>query len=170
MSDVKIISQTHIVCPHCRKPASTIDHLKEDKVDGNFKWYCNQCGYQYEFATNCHGDVVPGSLKLTGHRTEKTLVLLRNGQVGLVVEGMRFVPGDGQEDDNEHDSYFYDEHTCPTNFMASVKAVFDLEKRDVDPRGIFHHVLSLPYDGRIEDGEGAFLATLMDKFGNANET
>jgi hypothetical protein len=44
-----------------------------------------------------------------------------------------------------HARYFYDEHTCPTNFMGEVEKVIDPADGDEDPHGIFAFVKMEPW-------------------------
>ena len=152
---------THIVCPGCHQPAGTIDHLLGQAIDT--MWYCASCGARYAFKLLVNGEVT--DLRLTGDRKEKCLVLLRNGNVGLVVAGSVFTENGKLGDWDAHHTYYYDEHTCPTNFMRDVKAVLDLATQDADPHGIFHYVATLPWDARVEDCNNEdFLGTMFPAF------
>ncbi len=150
---------THIVCPSCNQPDKSVDHLKGQRVDT--MWYCDHCGKRYEFTVL--PDLTVKELKATGEYLEKAIVLLRNGSVGLVVEGMTFhCPG--KRDDHSHD-YFYNEHTCPTNYMRYVCAVVDLEAKDTDPHGIFQYVTTLPWDEKAKEcNNDEFLQSLIPYF------
>lgn len=148
------ITKTHVVCPACRSPDSTVDHLKGSEQQ--LKWYCQQCGAEYTFTLTAGFKVV--DVKLTGNSVRKTLVLLRCGKVGLVVQGMSF-----SHIKNNNDGYYYDEGTCPTNYMPQVLKVIDLETGDPDPHGIFEYVKTLPWDDRIES-EDEFPLLLLPHF------
>ena len=147
------ITKLHLPCPSCTKPAGTIDHLKGHDVES--MWYCDHCGSQIAFKLK-NGNL---QTALTGERVDKTLVLLREDNIGLIVEGMRFLHKDGTNDTSmvENDAYFYDEHTCPTNYMRHVKAVIDLGNADVDPHGIFRYVCTLPWEPSIEEPTNTLL-------------
>ena len=56
--------------------------------------------------------------------------------VHIVVEGMIFYPRNSKPIINqEHESYFYNEHTCPWNYLrVSIK-----DGDETDPHGIFRH-------------------------------
>lgn len=155
-----ILSATHIVCPSCKMPDKTVDHLKGQRLET--MWYCDQCGKRYSFT------VLPNltveDLKATGEHIEKALVLLRQGKVGLVVEGMIFHSHSSKEDSHGH-QFFYDEHTCPINFMRYVRAVVDLGSKSVDPHGIFEYVTTLPWDEKINEcNNDDLLHTLVPYF------
>ena len=60
-----------------------------------------------------------------------TLVLLKRNGIYLVVNGYG----------NGNDAYFYNEHTCPTNYMQDVEAV--IYEKDADPHGVFEWVATI---------------------------
>lgn len=142
MNQMKPLVQTknYAICPCCEKPDSTIDHLLN--TDTSTSWYCDNCGERYSISFKKTGEVFT---QATGERVNKNIVLLKNGNVGLVVEGMSF---SGAESNQE---YYYNEHTCPTNYMKNVLAVIDLEHNDSDPHGIFEYVKTLDWDKDVED-------------------
>lgn len=141
MEKVKTIIETKhfIECPHCQKDRKRIDHLFS--VDGNEisfgPWYCDKCGFAY-------GGTVKGKevfIEKLNRRVDKSIVFLKNENVLLCVRGLYF---DGVHD-IENDRYYYDEGTCPTNYMGNVEVVIDLKDGDADPHGIFKFVASIPY-------------------------
>lgn len=96
----------------------------------------------------------------------KTLVLLRLFQrdgspVYFVVQGLGTL-GDGESDLD--DEYFYDEHTCPTNYIP-IEAVMTPE--DDDPHGAFEYVRSvwMPHDYGQDGNERAKLRELFPEMG-----
>lgn len=68
----------------------------------------------------------------------KTLVLLKIGDVYFVIEGMAT---NDKADPNEHEEYYYTEHTCPTNYIKGVEAI--VQDGDFDPHGCFEYVRSI---------------------------
>lgn len=72
----------------------------------------------------------------------KTLVLLKitgpEEPVYFIVEGC--AQFEDLAEVNDHNTYFYEEHTCPTNFIR-IEAVFTPE--DDDPHGTFEHVATV---------------------------
>ena len=60
-----------------------------------------------------------------------TLVLLKRNGIYLIVNGHG----------NGNDEYFYNEHTCPTNYMQDVEAV--IYEKDADPHGVFEWVATI---------------------------
>jgi ribosomal protein L37AE/L43A len=151
----------YIVCPACHQPDQSIDHLEGKGVT---MWYCRKCGVRYAFKYDS-GEVT--DLGLTGERIEKRLVLLRRDNIGLVVVG-RCLPAAAAADNSDptgHHAYYYNEHTCPVNYMRDAKAVIDLDKKDTDPHGIFEYVTTLPWNRLVEEADNdEFLETLLPHF------
>jgi hypothetical protein len=84
----------------------------------------------------------------------RTLVLLaidgRERPVYFVVEGLATYPGETSRD--EHERYFFEEHTCPTNFIGGdVVALY--EDGDRDPHGAFRFVRSVWMPQRYLDAK-----------------
>jgi hypothetical protein len=94
----------------------------------------------------------------------KTLALLRlyeksGSPVYFIVEGVGHTNYGGIEDND----YFYDEHSCPTNYVP-VEAIFTPD--DDDPHGVFEYVRTVwyprAYDEAQDEGSGdEFLRSLF---------
>jgi transcription elongation factor Elf1 len=143
MKEVRPIKETifYSVCPNCNKKGSSINHLIKENIET--KWFCDNCGIQYNLKIE-NGKMFTSK---TDNYKIKTLVMLKNNNIALIVEGMCFYENKGCCDDD----YFYNEHTCPVNYMRNVKMVIDLKNLDNDPHGIFEYVTTVNYDERIED-------------------
>lgn len=125
-------TKTYAVCPACEKDAGAIDHLLGQTL--STRWYCPSCGQSYSLTFSADGAV---EIALAVGRKVTTVdVLVLNPQekpVYFVVEGMRF-EGEGHDDsDNEHKRFFYEEHSCPTNWLKPTMLYFD---GDDDPHGL----------------------------------
>jgi hypothetical protein len=110
-------------------------HLKAGQSFG--PWYCDECGLGIRGVATDDG----ADIESVADRQLKTLVLLRlydplkDGEVvHIVVQGMAFAE-EGEEPDFEHDVYFYNEHTCPWNYLRIPLRVGE----DSDPHGVFQH-------------------------------
>lgn len=80
----------------------------------------------------------------------ETLVLLELAGVYFVVEGVtKYGPRDKVQD---HEEYFYNEHTCPTNFIRIPLIAKD---GDCDPHGVFTFVESVWMTTEYKDAEQA---------------
>jgi hypothetical protein len=74
-------------------------------------------------------------------RYSKRLILLRvDRPCFFVVEGNAYFskPTDTEEDAVSHATYYYDEHTCPTNWTDNIVAV--IQDGDDDPHGFARFV------------------------------
>lgn len=145
MTEVKpiAVTQHYVACPWCGKNTeSTIDHLL-DNEDTQVRWYCHACGEKIAIRFKA-GKVFVG--KVPGAKLCNSLVLLRHGDIALVVKGLKF-----QENLAGDSSYYYNEHTCPTNYMRDVKVIINLRTGETDPHGIFKYVKEVPYDPAIEE-------------------
>lgn len=136
-------SERYIRCPGCGKSEHQVSHLP---LGTETAWYCDDCGVRFRLrvisadCVNC--EVIPVESK------EKRLVTLRSaGPVTLLVEGMVLLPNDDEEG---HERFFYDEHTCPTNYMRKVVKVIDAEG-DEDPHGVFAFVKLEPWKPEYEE-------------------
>jgi len=127
---IKIETITKAICPHCNEPDSTIDHLLGSNQET--KWYCDACGGRYSLTFSESGcDVSP----LREWRINLAVVLMHNN-IFVVVEGAAYAKDDPSNYDASNLRYFYDEHTCPVNWMG-VECLYDAENNDTDPHGLF---------------------------------
>lgn len=126
-----------IACPHCGKGAYLVSHLKPSQQFG--PWYCDDCGGSYSGRVL---DTDTIELELREARCLKTVVTLHydpaDGPFEIDVKGMRFKGIYDDENPDKHDEYFYNEHTCPTNYLNRVIEIRQGE--NPDPHGIFRYV------------------------------
>lgn len=110
------------------------------------------------------GDVLVHCGTATHKDLYKTLNLLKINTLGdpiyFVVEGLGTLKdGESYEDFQGHQSYFYEEHTCPTNFVGphsegyGVVALY--EGGDRDPHGVFRFVRAVWMPQRYVDAKQA---------------
>lgn len=62
--------------------------------------------------------------------------------------------------DEGHDNYFYDEHTCPTNWTNEIVAV--IENGDPDPHGFATFVAARPEPAAFEENDYAYMAVFPE--------
>jgi len=74
----------------------------------------------------------------------ESTALLKRGTMYLVVNGLRLKehPTREVEPTGKHDEFYYNEHTCPTNYLRDVVEV--IADGEVDPHGCFKFVTSVP--------------------------
>lgn len=112
--------------------------------------------------------MVPVESKHSAHSDMfQTLNLLAidtgDGVAYFVVEGCaKFCPNDELQEQNR---YFYEEHTCPTNFIRVPLISF---KGDHDPHGLFRFVRSIwmtdAYKSAVD--EVAYLVSVFEELAN----
>lgn len=135
-------SRLFAVCPHCNAHTdSRLDHLEVGASFG--PWDCDECGMPY-------GGVFQGADTVLKKR-EKTseripaMVLLEfppsDKPVRFLLSGTRFrylKDTDSPEEAENSVRFFYEEHSCPTNWLGEVEMViFD---GDADPHGFLRYV------------------------------
>jgi hypothetical protein len=137
-------ARTWALCPTCNGRVGTIDHLAVGDEAG--AWFCDQCGAGWWLKRTADG----AEHRPHSERKERTIVTLalppQDSAVTFVLDGFRIVkPGE----EHDGDAYFYDEHTCPTNWLRDVTEV---RFRDSDdPHGLFRWVSTVP--ASAEGGE-----------------
>lgn len=146
---VELVQQVshYIPCPFCGDQSSfSITHLLGENTTFG-PWYCDKCGH------SIRGEVKSGSVEIE-KRTEvkiNTLDLLcippHEKPVYFVVAGSKISPRDSGDEELGHTKFFYEEHTCPTNWLGEVLEVVD--RGDRDPHGLFK------YNGSIDRGRAS---------------
>ncbi len=142
-------TKTYAVCPHCGKDAGCVDHLLGREIAT--RWSCDHCGGGYSLTFTVDGSVV---IAPTVNRVIKTLdVLVLEPQLSpvyFVVEGMRFEPvkADSDTSEHEHKQFYYEEHSCPTNWFEPKMVYFE---GDSDPHGLLKFVTHVDADALPPD-------------------
>lgn len=163
--NVQLETKAFFTCSNCENPEKNyLSHLPLGAQAG--PWNCDQCGAEYWPTCNADGSGYTIRQELGTERGQdclKRLKLLKldvepGEDVYLVVDGM------GDSDD----SYFYDEHTCPTNYLKRVRAIVSqrgLQTPDDDPHGVFKYVATAPdVDDDAQDFMG-WVEFIKSKFG-----
>lgn len=154
--EAKIKTKSFIVCPTCDKPTnSSADHLLGNTTDVTFgPWSCNHCGESFRGVVQLDHSIQIE--KVGGDRYLPTLDLLvippQDKPIYFLRRGRRtFKPGEVLDDVKDNARYYYNEHSCPTNWMDGFKTIaFD---GDGDPHGVIRYVNSMmPEDyAKIEE-------------------
>jgi len=152
---IEPIRETRIYapCPWCHKKASDITYHIEHAPCGPFPpWHCNACGRLY--VVQIGADKAVHVNRKDGEATYSTLVLLRipaySEPIYLVVSATQYRP---EEPCGEGDAYFYDEYTCPSNWLGDVEVV--IQGDSTDPHGIAQWVASIPAGDLLDEDEVA---------------
>lgn len=136
----------HIACPYCGKGESRVDHLFGDHLPKAVgPWACDECGRQYRLTVNSATDIDVEPFD-DGSSWVKTYDLLsippQEKPIYFVVTGGYHSP---HEEADKGMTYFYEEHTCPINWLRSVKAI--ISEDDEDPHGIANFVRTVDRKG-----------------------
>ena len=142
-----------LVCPNCNEGEWLASHIGDGGSFG--PWFCQNCG-KY-----CRGRRVGSSFELepaldiTREKITVTLQSKTNPPITLKLNSWQFaggVEGGRQltaEECWDHTKYYYNTHTCPTNYMNEVAEI--IFEGDSDPHGVFEFV-SIDF-GHIGDDE-----------------
>ena len=142
--------ERYFPCPECGQHDFGVTHLTDGSSAG--PWYCDECGAGWMLRI----DGAEISVERASDRRVRTLVLLERGDLRLVVKGVRLEPDRDASPDElwARDRYFYEQHTCPINFLRD--AVVVMMPEDVDPHGAFSYVGTVVAEGdllrRLQEG------------------
>lgn len=132
-------TKTYLCCAKCGGDVGTIDHLAEYK-NLNTGWSCDACGVKNEFVVT-GGVIVSQTVAAEPEYTYKTLALLQvrgnEPPVRFLVEGIystKDTAGKLTLEDLNNKRYYYNEHTCPTNWLGVEKVEL---QGDLDPHEAF---------------------------------
>jgi hypothetical protein len=145
--------QLHIECPVCHEGNWRVDHL--ERGSSGYHWSCDECHNCFDIhrQTGLDFDVVqiPGP-KGKEMPVTVTLVSMTFPQIILKLNTWKYghSQNDTPEEYLEHQRYFYNEHTCPTNWTDQIVSI-EFEG-DADPHGVFK-LLSIE-DGHWVDPSG----------------
>lgn len=141
-----IYQQDFLICPWCdQQSGQRVDHLYSDALPRAFgSWECKECGRSFRGTVTA-----PGTVTLERDEAAKVygraLALLRfngkDGPVYFVMDRRYHTPGEPDEEFQSHESYFFEEHSCPTNWLRDCVTV--IENGDMDPHGFLDHVRSV---------------------------
>lgn len=127
----------YVPCPGCTEESHRADQLT---LGQSTTWSCDSCHKQFHIMRLNERDF---QVELTGVKETPVVVTLRSTTkpaitVRLNTQRYAHSQKDTWEDYVEHQRYFYDEHTCPTNWMRHVEEIS--VGNDFDPHGIFEFV------------------------------
>lgn len=137
----KTYTVAHFNCPTCGQTHHSYQHLLDEAVKSQKPvsfgpWRCHECISGYTGVVNPDGTVL-----LTPYKNNfiRAVSLLKSQHeehpIYLMVEMNHCHPDPSKPLDP---SYYFDQHTCPTNYMRDVtRILFD---GDTDPHGVFEHV------------------------------
>lgn len=133
---VEVKTKRFIACPHCGEEDMCIEHLfdfspgvGDEHMAG--PWHCEHCGHSFFIYTYRDGTVKIIEREEVSH---PIFVLLeippQKESIFLIVASDTY----GRPVEDDHQRYFYEEHTCPVNYFRSVKEIKVGD--DDDPHGL----------------------------------
>jgi hypothetical protein len=154
---VTIYSKDFAVCPHCNIHTNeTVSHLYGDRLPFKFgPWYCDACGGAYEGTVLAPGNVeiriIDRNKQSKGRRMALLKLAADNRTVWFVIDGIYINHGSDDRGSQDRDRYFYEEHSCPTNWLRDVAAV--IEDNDSDPHGFLEFVRSVEVPSNFNESD-----------------
>ena len=87
-------------------------HEGSHVCDTTYSWYCDECGTGFDLVFTDGGKTIKQTVN--GKRSERTLALLtiRGTDKATIVNGVKT-----QGHTTENQRYWYEEHSCPSNFF-----------------------------------------------------
>lgn len=133
--------QLHIPCPKCTG-GWRADQLN---IGQETIWTCNHCHWESKIKRVSEFDY---RVDPTGRKETPVVVTLQSitePKIVLKLNTWKYAHSqkDTKEEYESHQQYFYDEHTCPTNWTRDIVEI--IFKGDHDPHGVFEFV-------SVEDG------------------
>lgn len=127
----------YVPCPGCTEKSHRVDQLIPGQ---STTWSCNSCHNQFSIMRVNDTDF---RTRLTGVKETPVVVTLQSitkPAITLRLNTTRYAHSqkDTWEDYVEHQRYYYDEHTCPTNWFREVEEI--VFQKDKDPHGVFEFV------------------------------
>ena len=162
------VTTTYFNCPNCGvQSKEPIDHIvafldnpswQQAISRGNYPnfgpWGCHECGVNVSGIVRSKDDVELTIKPGTDVKVWDVLVLQpQTKPVYFIVDAKDYSRKPG-ELCSDNKSYFYDEHTCPTNWIRNVERI--VIEADTDPHGLFEFVESVDQDTvkeKLHDGQ-----------------
>ena len=132
---ILIETKRYAACPECGGKVGSIEHLDGDDIHQLGPCFCEGCGRGWRIRTNGR-DVCDMEIDERRRWMPATVTMVLPPQKESIV--LTLLAHTFDERDKEFgagDAYFYDEHTCPTNWMRDVAEIRIGD--NADPHGLF---------------------------------
>ena len=138
--------QYYVPCPGCLEGRHRADQVS---IGQSSRWSCEECHTEFTISRLSEFDF---ETQVTGRKDTPITVTLQSitePKITLKLNGWKYAHSqkDSEDDFRESERYFYNEHTCPTNWVHQIVQIEF--KGDKDPHGVFEF-LSVE-DGHFED-------------------
>lgn len=145
MTPVPVIHVRHFACPNGCDHRFGIEHLFGRSTTAG-PWYCDDCGQGWNIAID--GEQVSVEKADVRRKCFVTLEIPPQSEsIFFKVRGMLWAPTITEET-VEQKRYYYEEHTCPTNWLSEVEEIKIGE--DTDPHGLAQFVAVYDVDAKGE--------------------
>lgn len=150
---VQTQQKTVFLCPSCKREVS-LSHLlnRENLLPEDMYWTCDECGNSFKMTRGEGTLLAQKAIPPSPEPEYKKLVLLeippREHSLFFVVEATQYRT---EEECGSGDEYFYNEHTCPTNWIRHVRDIIDTSDLSTDPHGVAQYRGSIRLTEDIDD-------------------
>ncbi len=141
-------TQVYVVCPWCEQESGhRVCHLFNPKYEPYAwgPWTCEKCRCEFRGSVNMVNEVTVERVGTGKPKYGRALALLlldgKDGPVYFVMDRRYYTPGEPDEEFQSHEQYFFEEHSCPTNWLRDCEVV--IQYGDQDPHGFLTHVRSV---------------------------
>jgi hypothetical protein len=166
----KIHQRDYIACPACGEGEHRVDHLYDMQMPSKFgPWYCDKCGAAFAGEVMGSGNVKVWPSESCDRFTRSMALLKFDGKDGTVFfvldHGRYHAPGTESDEENQrHQRYFFEEHSCPTNWLRKCVAV--IKNGDCDPHGFLDFVRAADVPRNFDpDDDSRWEALFPEVFG-----
>lgn len=147
--EMKTLKYIAYHCPKCdndffKIPEDRLEEFKKNQskpVSERQVWQCDECLAKLMF--NFESNVIQVLEDNHPNSSSRTLTLLKldpsHEPVYIIVKGNGFHDKDGNFKNQQE--YYYEQHTCPTNYLQDIFKIY--EGTDGDPHGLFKFVKSI---------------------------
>jgi hypothetical protein len=127
----------------------------KEGVEFETVYNCNSCEKTINFMVDPTGEVSIEEYNVGNTTWDLIMLPPQTEPVFLVVSGRIYPKKESEISDLLDKSFWYDENTCPTNWIKDIEVV--VSERDCDPHGLFQFVRSIVK--RSDDPLDTFLQT-----------
>lgn len=161
-----LYKQDFAICPWCNgESGCRVDHLYNDHWGGFGPWACKECRRHFRGKVNAPGEVTVERDKDATFTSRQMVLLKIEGKacpVYFVMDHPRYHHNGKVESDEERQGstqFFFEEHSCPTNWLDECVAVID--DGDCDPHGFLEFVRAVDVPDDFDTDNDANWITLF---------
>ena len=165
-----IYSKDFCICPWCDADTDAlVSHLYGECPRSFGPWTCSECMAPFSGRVNAPGDVdVWKVVNPRGHFSPGLTVLRFDGKdcpTFFVMKADRYRDDPAQTNDEYQKSqqYFFESHSCPTNWLRNCIAV--IKDGDTDPHGFLSFVRAIDIDLGFDEDAAEWSVLFPEAFG-----